>query len=507
MPIGAAAPVRDGSHRVRAGSGDQSKDGRNTVIELNVKPSKKVDAIREQVGHPIVDADGHQMEHFPTVYDFVGEAAGSEIKKRWEDFGNTPTMPTGPEGTADTYAYALNGVMTSFWATPAKNTLDRVTSTLPELLYRRLPEIGLDYSMIYPSFGLRATRHPDAEMRTSMCWALNEYYAEVFGPYRDRLEPVAVIPNFTPEEAIAELNHAVGTLGLKLVLMGGLVPRAERRADGTVVTRLDALGHASAHDYDPVWARCLELGVTPTFHSGAIGWGTRTSPDNYVANHLGSFANGQEGICRSLIIGGAPQRFPDLRFAFLEGGVTWACQLFADLAGHFEKRNKDAVHDFDPKGIDREMVVELFKTFGRGRLVDGNDRYQEAFLPPMMATTPDRIDDFAQSGITEVADFVRIFTEQLYFGCEADDPFTGLGFNRAMLPGRTTLNPIFGSDIGHWDVPDMREVLPEAFELLEHGYVDAEQFRAFTCDNAVRMVTANNPKFFNGTAVEGLVGS
>jgi predicted TIM-barrel fold metal-dependent hydrolase len=273
-----------------------------------------------------------------------------------------------------------------------------VTATLPELLYWRLPEIGLDFAMLYPSFGMRAMRHKDVEMRTSMCRAVNEYYADVFGPYRDRLEPVAVIPNFTPEEAVAELDHAVGALGLKLILMGGLVPRTERRGDGSTVTRLDGLGHGSAHDYDPVWAKCVELGVSPTFHSGAIGWGTRTSSNNYVANHLGSFANGQEGICRSLIMGGVPQRFPTLRFAFLEGGVTWACQLFSDLVGHYEKRNKEAVQAFVPHALDRDMV------------------------------------------------------------------------------------------------------------LLERGHVEADQFRAFTCDNAVRMVTANNPGFFQGTALEGLVG-
>ena len=66
-------------------------------------------------------------------------------------------------------------------------------------------------------------------------------------------------------------------------------------------------------------------------------------------------------------------------------------------------------------------------------------------------------------------------------------------------------NAIFASDIGHWDVPDMRDVLVEAWELVDDGLLDEAEFRDFTCGNVVRMLTAGNPDFFAGTAVEGAV--
>jgi hypothetical protein len=47
----------------------------------------------------------------------------------------------------------------------------------------------------------------------------------------------------------------------------------------------------------------------------------------------------------------------------------------------------------------------------------------------------------------------------------------------------------------------MRDVLPEAFELVEHGHLDAGAFRDFTFGHVVRMQTAMNPGFFDGTAV------
>jgi hypothetical protein len=48
----------------------------------------------------------------------------------------------------------------------------------------------------------------------------------------------------------------------------------------------------------------------------------------------------------------------------------------------------------------------------------------------------------------------------------------------------TRLHAMFASDLGHWDVPDAREVLPEAWEMVERELVSPDDFRAFTYDNA-----------------------
>jgi hypothetical protein len=64
------------------------------------------------------------------------------------------------------------------------------------------------------------------------------------------------------------------------------------------------------------------------------------------------------------------------------------------------------------------------------------------------------------------------------------------------------LNAIFSSDIGHFDVPDMTEVVPEAYELVEHELITEADFRDFMFANAVRFWGEVNPDFFKGTAVE-----
>jgi hypothetical protein len=68
-------------------------------------------------------------------------------------------------------------------------------------------------------------------------------------------------------------------------------------------------------------------------------------------------------------------------------------------------------------------------------------------------------------------------------------------------PFGSKLNAIFSSDIGHFDVIDMRDPLPEAYGLVEDGHITADDFRAFTFANAVRLWGTQNPQFFEDTRV------
>ena len=85
-----------------------------------------------------------------------------------------------------------------------------------------------------------------------------------------------------------------------------------------------------------------------------------------------------------------------------------------------------------------------------------------------------------------------------YFGCEADDPINAWAFNRRANPLRARLNALFSSDIGHFDVPDMTEVVPEAYELVEHGLLTDDDFRDFIFTNAVRFWGRGEPGLLQG---------
>ena len=454
--------------------------------------------IRERLGHPVIDADGHLIEYLPLVRDLLVEDAGEEVAARFDVVLGSSALVRDltPAQRRD-----LGIIRPPWWGLPAANTLDRATAMLPGLLRSRLDELGIDFAVLYPTYGLIPTAIDDEELRGGLARAFNRAAAELYDGHRDRLEPVAVIPTFSPAEAVAELDHAVEELGLKAVILGGVVPRPVAGAEGVRGARwIDTLGHDSVHDYDPLWRRCAELGVAPTFHAAGYGWGSRTSTTSYVYNHLGNFAAAGEAACRSLVMGGVLHRFPELRFAFLEGGAGWAAALLCDLVGHVEKRGPDAIGHYDPTRIDRSLLDRLFAEHAPPAVAERLDRLDEAVFSMLSdpEEDPASMDEFADSGIGSVDTVVELFARQVFVGCEADDPLNAVAFDRTLLPGDRPLNALFASDIGHWDVPDIRGVLAEAWEVVEEGRLDEDDFESFAFRNAVDLWGAD---FFEGTTV------
>jgi len=291
-------------------------------------------------------------------------------------------------------------------------------------------------------------------------------------------------------------------------MMGGLIRRpipalAEEQPEASkLVEWYDVIGIDSVHDYDPVWAKCRELRIAPSFHNGARSILLRNSPTNFCYNHIGHFASAGEAMAKALFFGGVTRRFPELNFAFLEGGVGWACSLFADLIGHWEKRNREGLENTNPASLDHAGLLALVEKYGKPAVVDAVRRGEGLDDNGNGTGGVEDLDDYSRCKVTRKEDIRELFVPRFYFGCEADDPINAWAFNRKANPLGARLNALFSSDIGHMDVPDMTQVLPEAYELVEHGLLTDDDFRDFMFANAVRFWGEVNPDFFKGTAVE-----
>ena len=478
----------------------------------------KSSEIRSRLGHPVVDADGHLIETLPVFrqffLDFVKDLAGGDLAARFEaaggmDFDDMVLRPWSE--LSEARRREIWATRPSWWSLPAANTLDRATAHLPRLLYERLDEFGIDFTVLYPSRGLTTLSMRDAELRQVACRALNAFHAEVYFPYADRMTPVALIPTHTPEEALAELENAVVGLGFKAIMINGGIHRpvggSSEAGDRSVPnwgsgahTRLDTLGLDSEHDYDPLWKRCVELGVSPASHTPGMGWGSRRSVSNYMYNHIGSFGASMEAFCKSLFLGGVTRRFPSLGFGLLEGGVGWACSLYADLLSHWEKRNRESIHHLDPARIDTGELIGLFEKYGDDRFRADLEGLTRSFTK--LEPEPPTLDEWAACGIESAEDLRDRFVPHFYFGCEADDPMVAWAFDTKLNPLGAQLRAMFSSDMGHWDVPDMAGILAEAWELVEDEHLDEAAFADFVCHNPIQFYTSVNPGFFDGTRCE-----
>ena len=463
--------------------------------------------IRAKLDHPLIDGDSHIIEYTPVLMDYLKAAGGEDAVT---DFATH--MRNGRTGPG---WYQMNweerrdnrAIRGPWWALPTKNTLDRCTAMLPKLYHERMDDFGLDYAVLYPTTGLLFHGIADDAFRQLICHAYNEYAAAAYAEYGDRMTVAAVVPLHTPEEGIRELEHAHG-LGLKVAMIPSYVrrpvPRVAREYPDLAneVFWLDNLSVDSEHDYDPFWARCVELGFPVAAHSGGMGLHERSSVSNYMHNHMGHFAAAGEVLAKSLLMGGVTYRFPDLRVALLEGGVVSGTRLYADIVGRWKKRNLQSLENLNPANLDLEQAKGLFERYGDENTRAKIEQLQSTFGLTGQDVPLDVRDDFGAMGVSRAEDIPGRFIPNFYFGCESDDPHACFAFNRKANPFGEQVRAIMSFDLGHWDVTDMGHAAAEAYEQLEYELIDEADFRNFAFSHSVQLYAGPNSDFFKGTRIE-----
>ncbi|MBL7488234.1 amidohydrolase family protein [Frankia sp. AgB1.9] len=455
--------------------------------------------VRESLGHVVIDADAHHVEISVAFAEFVRDNGGGHL------LDDPAVRAVGLADGAGEHVPALaerrrlHLSARPVWWTPS-DTLDYATVAMPSLYHERLGEAGIDFAVVYPSRGMVLLGMEREETRVGLARLYNEYVAQAYAAYRDRLAPVALIPAHTPDEGIAALEHAV-SLGLRAALMPSFVWRpipafadapAEYRSR---LQRIDNFGLDSDYDYDPFWAKAVELDIPLSCHSSGFRFTGHFSPSNYsyAAGHFGAVG---EGTAKSLFLGGVTSRFPDLRIALLEGGVAGGVRVFGDLVSRFEKRGKNGLGRLDPARFDAAQLARLAKQHAPALT-----RFAPEQLIPGVNAPDGQVDDFAASGVSSVEEIRDQFCRGFYWGCEGDDPLVGLAYDRRVNPLGAQLRPMMGSDLGHWDVPSFTHPLLEAYELVEDGILTPAQFEEFAGVNAVRFYGGASTAFFAGTAV------
>ncbi len=177
--------------------------------------------VRAKLDYPIIDADAHIVECNFALMDCLEQVGGKALAAR--------------AAAASQNAGAHGASVKGFWwgLSSGEHTSDRALAMLPRYFRSRMDELGIDFAHCYTTLGLAHVYIVDDELRQATCRALNVMYADMFRDVGDRLRPVAVIPTYTPEEAIRELDYAVNELGFKAVMIG-----TELRGPGQ-----DALGN------------------------------------------------------------------------------------------------------------------------------------------------------------------------------------------------------------------------------------------------------------------------
>ena len=464
--------------------------------------------LRAGLKHPIIDADGHWAEFAPHMREefrrIGGDTAVEALAMASARIPNSLNM-----SVAERRRRRIG--QEAFWFLPTKNTLDRATAMMPRLLYERLDDLGLDFCVIYPTAGLGYYRLPPEQAAPRPLSAPTTCS-------RRTSSARTPIGSFPPRSSRCTRRRRRSKswssrrqqLGYRVVHDGEPDPPADPRArrgasGGREVRRV--VRHDRHRQRFTTTIRCGRSAASCASRrastTSARSILLRNSPSNFCYNHIGHFASASEAMAKALFFGGVTRRFPELNFAFLEGGVGWACSLFADLIGHWEKRNREALENTNPARLDRARLLALAEKYGKPAVVEAVRRGEGLDDNGDGTGGVEDLDDYSRCQITRKEDFTRPVRQALLLRLRGRRSDQRVGLQPARRnPMGARLNAFFSSDIGHFDVPDMTEVVPEAYELVEHGLLDDDDFRDFMFANAVRFWGEVNPDFFKGTVVE-----
>ena len=182
---------------------------------------------------------------------------------------------------------------------------------------KRIDELaldGVDAEILFPNLGLTIWATPDARFSQMMCRAWNEWAWEEYGPYNDRLAPMACVAAGDITGAIEEIQRCA-----KLGFRGLSLPC--KPVWGAPIH--EDLNY-NLPEFDELWACVQDVDLPMTFHV-STGRDPRTSRGNggavinYAVHSLAPTMEPIANFCAS----GVLDRFEKLRFGTIEAGIGW----------------------------------------------------------------------------------------------------------------------------------------------------------------------------------------
>jgi predicted TIM-barrel fold metal-dependent hydrolase len=263
----------------------------------------------------LVSIDDHVVEP-PDMFD-------GRIPSKWAD--QVPRVVTGDDGV-DRWMYrgrqtgvvGLNAVVS--WP-PEEWGLDPTGyAEMRPAVYdvharvRDMDRNGIAASMCFPTFAGFSAGHLNYfkdEVTVAMIQAYNDWHVEDWaGAYPGRFIPLAIIPTWDPQLAVAEIHRMAGK-GCRAVSMGEL-PHVE--------------GLPSYHDLDhwgPVFQALSETGMVMCLHIGIGLMAISGAPGAPVDNRMILACQVSALAAQDLLWGPALRTYPDLKVAYSEGGIGW----------------------------------------------------------------------------------------------------------------------------------------------------------------------------------------
>lgn len=258
----------------------------------------------------IIDSDAHVIETDRT-WDYLGES--ERIFK--------PVAVRGPNTRGvDTDYWIIDGRL--IFKGPAGDDVSRPLREMEDIpgRLRHMDELETDLQVLFPTLFLRPiTNRPQVEL--ALYKSYNRWLADIWAEGDNRLRWAVALPMMSMDAALEELEFAKEH-GACAVFMRGL--------------ELDRL--PSDPYFFPLYERASHLDIPICVHAAVGSFAVHDLlPDDtgiwrFVLPGILSFHN--------VISQGIPDRFPRLRFGFIELSSQWVPYLIHDAERRFGKQGK-----------------------------------------------------------------------------------------------------------------------------------------------------------------------
>src|ERR1700690_37599 len=111
-------------------------------------PNPTIAKIRERIDPPVIDSDGHLLELRPVAMEYIVKAGGADMAERVIEEQRATSLSREWYGLRQAERMPRWLRRPTFWSEPLRNHgLDLATATFPDLLYRRLDQLGIDFAV------------------------------------------------------------------------------------------------------------------------------------------------------------------------------------------------------------------------------------------------------------------------------------------------------------------------------------------------------------------------
>ena len=166
-------------------------------------------------------------------------------------------------------------------------------------------------------------------LANAICSAVNDWQIAYWLEPEPRLKGSLLVPQEDAEAAVAEIERHAGD---------------RRFAQVTLHARsAEPLGRKR---YWPIYEAAIRHGLPVAIHSSGYGQYTPSGagwPSFYIEEHH-SYAHTMQTAIMSLIMEGAFERFPELKFAVIEGGFAWVPPMAWRLDKLWERNRSEVPH-------------------------------------------------------------------------------------------------------------------------------------------------------------------